>query len=82
MRFAVPISLAILTLAPPPAGGTPSGEKPAGKAVRTAGGLPPLDFEEGQPFPDIVLPSADGGRPMSVSDFRGEKVVLHVFASW
>ena len=41
---------------------------------------PPL--EVGQPFPDLVLPALDDGRPRSIRDFRGERVVLHVFASW
>jgi len=35
-----------------------------------------------EPFPDLTLPSLDGGKPLSISDFRGKKVVLHVFASW
>ena len=41
---------------------------------------PPLAV--GQPFPDLVLPALDDGRPLSVADFRGKKVVLLVFASW
>ena len=36
----------------------------------------------GDPFPQLFLPSLDDGRPMSIADFRGERVVLHVFASW
>jgi hypothetical protein len=39
-------------------------------------------FEVGQPFPAIVLPSLEGGKPMAVSDLRGKKLVLHIFASW
>ncbi len=39
-------------------------------------------FEVGQPFPDIVLPSLEDGRPASIADFRGKKLILHVFASW
>lgn len=42
-------------------------------------------FREGEPFPPIVLPtvSATGaGEPRSVADFRGEKIILHMFASW
>jgi hypothetical protein len=35
----------------------------------------------GQPFPALVLPSLDG-TPRAVADFRGEKLILHVFASW
>ena len=39
-------------------------------------------FEVGEPFPNIAFPSVDGGEPRSISDFRGQKVVLHIFASW
>ena len=39
-------------------------------------------FEVGQPVPDLVLPAARDGRPMSLADFRGRKTILHVFASW
>jgi hypothetical protein len=49
--------------------------------VDRAAGAPPR-LEEGKSFPDIVLPSIEDGRPMSIRDFRGEKVILHVFASW
>ncbi len=45
-----------------------------------AGGAPRL--QEGEPFPLLVLPSMIDGRPMSLADFRGRKVILHVFASW
>ena len=39
-------------------------------------------MEVGQPFPLLRLPSLDDGRPMSVADFRGSKLVLHLWASW
>ena len=42
----------------------------------------PPRLEIGQPFPDIAFPSAEDGTPMSIASFRGQKVVLHVFASW
>ena len=42
----------------------------------------PTEIEVGQPFPEIRLPSLDDGRPVSIADFRGEKVILQVFASW
>ena len=35
----------------------------------------------GEPFPDIALRTLDG-EERRVSDFRGTKLVLHVFASW
>ncbi len=40
------------------------------------------ELKEGQPFPALVLPSLDSGEPLSVADFRGRKIALHVFASW
>jgi hypothetical protein len=43
---------------------------------------PVLKVEVGQPVPDIVLPSLQDGRPASLAQFRGKKVLLHVFASW
>lgn len=39
-------------------------------------------FEVGQPVPSFVLPDAADGRPRTVAEFRGRKVILHVFASW
>ncbi len=35
----------------------------------------------GEPFPDLALPTLEGSTK-SISDFRGQKVILHVFASW
>ena len=43
--------------------------------------VPAAAFEVGERFPEIVLPSLDG-EPMSIASFRGEKVVLHIWASW
>lgn len=42
----------------------------------------PSDLAVGKPFPNLALPALDGGRAMSIADFRGKKVILHVFASW
>lgn len=42
---------------------------------------PPV-IEVGRPFPALHLPDATDGRPRSIADFRGRKVLLHVFASW
>ena len=36
----------------------------------------------GEPFPTLTLPLAEDGRPSSADEYRGKKVVLHVFASW
>ena len=40
------------------------------------------EFHEGEVFPTIVFPSLEGGRPGSVADFRGQKLILQIFASW
>jgi len=39
-------------------------------------------FEVGETFPAIVLLDADGSAPRSIADFRGQKIILHMFASW
>jgi cytochrome oxidase Cu insertion factor (SCO1/SenC/PrrC family) len=36
----------------------------------------------GQQHPNFTLPRIDNGRPVSLSDFRGKKVLLIQFASW
>ena len=45
-------------------------------------GLSSTELKEGRPFPALVLPSLGSGEPLSITDFRGRKVALHVFASW
>lgn len=47
-----------------------------------SGQLPPQPFRVGTTFPTLSLPSLDGGRPASLADFRGRKLILHIFASW
>lgn len=39
-------------------------------------------FDKGQPFPDRHFPALEDGTPVSLTDYQGQKVVLHVFASW
>jgi hypothetical protein len=51
-------------------------------ADQSAFTLPPSGFEVGEPFPVVPFPSAEDGSPVSIADFRGDKVLLHVFASW
>ena len=70
MRSSVVIAPLLLALIP--------GFSPAADAQQ---GLPPVPYQVGQPFPSILLPSVDG-RPMSIADYRGHKLILHVFASW
>lgn len=44
------------------------------------GGSPAVQV--GKPFPPLVLPLAADGRPWSVETCRGDKLMLHLFASW
>lgn len=39
-------------------------------------------FHVGEPAPGFKLPSIEDGREKSISDFRGQKLMLHVWASW
>jgi hypothetical protein len=39
-------------------------------------------FQKGVSFPNQSFPTIEGGQPVSIKDYSGEKVVLHVFASW
>ncbi len=50
--------------------------------TRGQGSLAKAGIEVGKPFPDVRLPSMTDGKLMSIADFRGQKVLLHVFASW
>lgn len=45
-------------------------------------GLPLTGLEVGSPFPSVALRPVEGGTPVTIADFAGTKVVLHVFASW
>ena len=39
-------------------------------------------LEVGKVHPDFVLPRIDTGEPVTLSQFRGKKVLLLHFASW
>ena len=41
-----------------------------------------VGFHEGEMFPTTVFPSLENSWPGSVADFRGKKLILHIFASW
>ena len=41
-----------------------------------------LTFKIGQFAPDLFLPSYEDGKPMSLKQFIGQKVILHIWASW
>ena len=47
-----------------------------------ADGSPTGSIRLGEPVPDLVLPDAATGEPRSLAELRGERFVLHVFASW
>jgi hypothetical protein len=51
----------------------------ASSADARAGGYSP---RVGQPHPDFVLPSITDGRPVTLTQFRGRKVLLIHLASW
>ena len=42
----------------------------------------PQGFNAGEAFPTLALPSAADGRPVSVAEFRGKKLIINIFASW
>ena len=42
----------------------------------------PYAPQVGQRHPDFTLPDLATGKPVSLSDFRGKKVLLIQFASW
>lgn len=53
--------------------------------LATAAALPAqenLAPKEGQIFPEIEFPTLDGEDRMSLSAFRGQKILLMQFASW
>ena len=39
-------------------------------------------FRQGQPLPDLELPTIDGERTINLADLGGKKVLLIQFASW
>ena len=41
-----------------------------------------VGMEVGQQYPDVVLPTLDGSGPLSISHFRGRRIILFQFASW
>ena len=42
----------------------------------------PKGLNPGETFPTFALPSAVDGRPVSVAEFRGRKLLVNIFASW
>jgi hypothetical protein len=46
------------------------------------GAEPPADFNRGQQFPQIELRSISSPEKIAIKDQLGEKLMLHLFASW
>jgi len=46
----------------------------------TASAAPQLAI--GEMFPQLTLPSISDGAAVSIEQFRGQKLLLHIFASW
>ena len=54
-------------------------------AIVTAALVAPVSADPpkvGERHPDFTLPALADGKPKSLSDFRGKKVLLIQFASW
>jgi hypothetical protein len=51
-------------------------------SVATAARANPYAPTAGQRHPDFTLPDIRTGKPVSLSGFRGKKVLLIHFASW
>jgi hypothetical protein len=41
-----------------------------------------VNFKAGEPFPPLVLPNLRTGDELSLAEFHGQKILLHIFASW
>ena len=55
-----------------------------GCVCAVAGSAYPVGYSPrvGEPHPDFVLPDIASSRPVSLSQFRGKKVLIVHFASW
>ncbi len=42
----------------------------------------PASIEVGQPFPVMMLPRIEDGLPDTLVNYRGQKLIMHIFASW
>ncbi len=77
-------ALSVMALAIPAAAGRPPAGEVSASAASSASAAQRRDspFAVGDIFPDLAFPSLEDGTPTRLSDFRGKKVMLHVFASW
>ena len=51
-------------------------------AMVCTGSAQAFEPKVGAVLPDFTLPQIDDGAPVSLSDYRGHKVLLVMFASW
>jgi hypothetical protein len=77
-------TLSVMILGIPAAVGEPPADEVSASAVSSGSAAQRRDspFAVGDLFPDLAFPALEGGTPTRLSDFRGKKVMLHVFASW
>lgn len=52
---------------------------PCERTLAQSGAYRPI---QGEPHPEVVLPSIEDQRAVALSQFRGKKVLLIHFASW
>ena len=41
-----------------------------------------FSLKAGERFPELAFPPIEGGDAVAVSSFAGQKLMLHLFASW
>lgn len=77
-------ALSVIVLCIPAAAGKPPAGEVSASAASSASAAQRRDspFAVGDLFPDLAFPALEDGTPARLSDFRGKKVMLHVFASW
>jgi hypothetical protein len=57
-------------------------QQPKPKPIWARNNPLPRGLNPGEAFPTIALPSAVDGKPTSLAEFRGRKVIVNIFASW
>jgi len=53
-----------------------------GASFETGAATDVMALKVGETFPLVLLPSLEDGEPLSIADFKGDKLVLHIWASW
>lgn len=78
------VTVSVMVLSIPAAAGKPPADEVSAFAASSGSAAQRRDspFAVGDLFPDLAFPSLEDGTPTRLSDFRGKKVMLHVFASW